>query len=136
MQTSKHPLKGQDLILSYWKNLAIGYSFQETRQQYIVSSKTVYRTYDHRFKRTGHPVRSAIHKLEIGRLVVGWVTTSEYLLLYVSFLLFFSSLLLLVPYISREIRTPNMTIASYKLCYVLFWSYSRYKSIINPGFYC
>ncbi|KFY51661.1 hypothetical protein V496_08791 [Pseudogymnoascus sp. VKM F-4515 (FW-2607)] len=37
-------------------------------------------TYDHRFKRIGHPVRSAIHKLEIGRLVVGWVTTSEYLL--------------------------------------------------------
>jgi hypothetical protein len=40
-------------------------------------------TYDHRLERTGHPVRSAIHKLEIGRLVVGWVTTSEYLLLYV-----------------------------------------------------
>jgi hypothetical protein len=31
----------------------------------------------------GHPVRSAIHKPQIGRLVVGWVTTSEYLLLYV-----------------------------------------------------
>jgi len=45
--------------------------------------KRIYFTYDHRFKRTGHPVRSAIHKLEIGRLVVGWVTTSEYLLLYV-----------------------------------------------------
>jgi hypothetical protein len=45
----------------------------------------LYITYDHRFKRTGHPVRSAIHKLEIGRLVVGWVTTSEYLLLYVFF---------------------------------------------------
>ena len=28
-------------------------------------------TYDHRLKKTGHPVRSAIHKLEIGRLVVG-----------------------------------------------------------------
>jgi hypothetical protein len=40
-------------------------------------------TYDHRLKKTGHPVRSAIHKLQIGRLVVGWVTTSEYLLLYV-----------------------------------------------------
>ena len=40
-------------------------------------------TYDHRLKRTGHPVRSAIHKLEIGRSVVGWVTTSESLLLYV-----------------------------------------------------
>ena len=34
-------------------------------------------------RRIGHPVRSAIHKPQIGRLVVGWVTTSEYLLLYV-----------------------------------------------------
>jgi hypothetical protein len=40
-------------------------------------------TYDHRLERIGHPVRSAIHKLEIGGLVVGWVTTSEYPLLYV-----------------------------------------------------
>ena len=40
-------------------------------------------TYDHRLKRKGHPVRSAILKLQIGRLVVGWVTTSEYPLLYV-----------------------------------------------------
>ena len=42
-------------------------------------------TYDHRLKKTGHPVRSAIHNLEIGGLVVGWVTTSEYPLLYVFF---------------------------------------------------
>ena len=40
-------------------------------------------TYDHRLRNTGHPVRSAIHKPQIGRLVVGWVTTSESLLLYV-----------------------------------------------------
>jgi hypothetical protein len=40
-------------------------------------------TYDHRLERTGHPVRSAIHKLQIGGLVVGSVTTSEYPLLYV-----------------------------------------------------
>ena len=39
--------------------------------------------YLHDQRDTGHPVRSAIHKLEIGRLVVGWVTTSESLLLYV-----------------------------------------------------
>ncbi|KAH7420220.1 hypothetical protein BKA64DRAFT_35982 [Cadophora sp. MPI-SDFR-AT-0126] len=31
----------------------------------------------------GHPVRSAKPKLQIGGLVVGWVTTSEYPLLYV-----------------------------------------------------
>jgi hypothetical protein len=35
------------------------------------------------------PVRSPISKLQIGRLVVGWVTTSEYLLLYVLVFLFF-----------------------------------------------
>ena len=40
-------------------------------------------TYDHRLRRIGHPVRSAIHKPQIGRLVVKWVTISEYLLLYV-----------------------------------------------------
>ena len=43
-------------------------------------------TYDHRLKRKGHPVRSAILKLQIGGLVVRWVTTSEYPLLYVFFL--------------------------------------------------
>ena len=46
-------------------------------------------TYDHRRVRTGHPVRSAILKHQIGRSVVGWVTTSESLLLYVSFILLF-----------------------------------------------
>jgi hypothetical protein len=40
-------------------------------------------TYDHRLRRIGPPVRSALHKPQIGRLVVGWVSTSEYLLLYV-----------------------------------------------------
>jgi hypothetical protein len=50
---------------------------------YIISIRTVTVTYDHRLRRIGHPVRSAIHKPQIGRLVVGWVTTSEYLLLYV-----------------------------------------------------
>lgn len=48
-----------------------------------ITIRQVSTTYDHRLKRIGHPVRSAIHKLQIGRLVVGWVTTSEYLLLYV-----------------------------------------------------
>ena len=40
-------------------------------------------TYDHRLRRTGHPVRSANHKPQIGRSIVEWVTISEYLLLYV-----------------------------------------------------
>jgi hypothetical protein len=50
---------------------------------YIDQKMTISVTYDHRLRRIGHPVRSAIHKPQIGRLVVGWVTTSEYLLLYV-----------------------------------------------------
>jgi hypothetical protein len=45
-------------------------------------------TYDHRTWTIGHPVRSAVLKPCTGRLVVGWVTTSEYLLLYVSFSFF------------------------------------------------
>jgi hypothetical protein len=44
-------------------------------------------TYDHRVWKTGLPVRSAVLKPHAGRLVVGWVTTSESLLLYVFFLL-------------------------------------------------
>ena len=50
---------------------------------YIDLFRKIAGTYDHRLERIGHPVRSAILKLQIGRLVVGWVTTSEYLLLYV-----------------------------------------------------
>src|SRR4051812_14704819 len=40
-------------------------------------------TYDHCFKITGLPVRSAILKLESGLLVVAWVTSSESRLSYV-----------------------------------------------------
>ena len=43
----------------------------------------VYSTYDHRVWKTGLPVRSAVLKPHAGRLVVGWVTTSESRLLYV-----------------------------------------------------
>lgn len=53
------------------------------RGRVISYSKLLTATYDHRLRRIGHPVRSAIHKPQIGRLVVGWVTTSESLLLYV-----------------------------------------------------
>ncbi|KAG9526725.1 hypothetical protein KCV07_g1, partial [Aureobasidium melanogenum] len=41
--------------------------------------------------KTGHPVRSAIHKQLNGRLVLRWVTTWESLLLYVLRLLFYSN---------------------------------------------
>ncbi|KAG9957755.1 MFS general substrate transporter, partial [Aureobasidium melanogenum] len=41
-----------------------------------------YDTYGHSQLKTGHPVRSAIHKQLNGRLVLRWVTTWESLLLY------------------------------------------------------
>jgi hypothetical protein len=44
-----------------------------------------YGTYGHSQLKTGHPVRSAIHKQLNGRLVLRWVTTWESLLLYVLF---------------------------------------------------
>ena len=46
-------------------------------------------TYDHRHWKTRDPVRSPLDKPAIARLVVGWVTTSESLVLYV-FSSFFS----------------------------------------------
>jgi hypothetical protein len=40
-------------------------------------------TYDHRILKIELPVRSAVLKQDTGGLVVRWVTTSEYPLLYV-----------------------------------------------------
>ena len=47
-------------------------------------------TYDHRTLKTRLPVRSALFKQRTGGLVVRWVTTSEYPLLYVFFYCFCS----------------------------------------------
>ena len=54
-------------------------------------------TYDHRTLKTRLPVRSALFKQRTGGLVVRWVTTSEYLLLYV-FDLFANFFLLLFSF--------------------------------------
>ena len=56
---------------------------------YIIFSQEKAGTYDHRVWKTGLPVRSAVLKPHAGRLVVGWVTTSESRLLYVFFFFFF-----------------------------------------------
>jgi hypothetical protein len=45
--------------------------------------RSTFDTYGHSQLKTGHPVRSAIHKQLNGRLVLRWVTTWESLLLYV-----------------------------------------------------
>jgi hypothetical protein len=51
--------------------------------KYILANHSIYCTYGHSQLKTGHPVRSAIHKQLNGRLVLRWVTTWESLLLYV-----------------------------------------------------
>ncbi|PYH46604.1 hypothetical protein BP01DRAFT_18180 [Aspergillus saccharolyticus JOP 1030-1] len=56
-------------------------------------------TYDHRVWKIGLPVRSAVLKPHAGRLVVGWVTTSESLLLYVG-----AHLSLLTRWVRRHCR--------------------------------
>ncbi|KAG9659567.1 hypothetical protein KCU95_g16563, partial [Aureobasidium melanogenum] len=48
--------------------------------KYIYVSSSVPSTYGHSQLKTGHPVRSAIHKQLNGRLVLRWVTTWESLL--------------------------------------------------------
>jgi hypothetical protein len=48
--------------------------------RYIAASSV---TYDHRTLKTRLPVRSTLFKQRTGGLVVRWVTTSEYPLLYV-----------------------------------------------------
>ncbi|KAH0360044.1 hypothetical protein KCU65_g9650, partial [Aureobasidium melanogenum] len=47
----------------------------------MLSGNTCFSTYGHSQLKTGHPVRSAIHKQLNGRLVLRWVTTWESLLL-------------------------------------------------------
>jgi hypothetical protein len=54
--------------------------------QYVLIYTILYKhsvTYDHRTLKTRLPVRSALFKQRTGGLVVRWVTTSEYPLLYV-----------------------------------------------------
>ena len=62
-------------------------------------------TYDHTHLRTRDPVRSPIDKKVRARLVVGWVTTSESLVLYV--FLFLSLLLLSAGYIPLRISLSS-----------------------------
>ena len=58
---------------------------------YFVIIKMV--TYNHRILKTRLPVRSAIYKQDTGKSVLRWVTTGEYLLLYVFiFFSYFSNL--------------------------------------------
>ena len=62
----------------YIKTMAARYVFGNT--MFVVAPPD---TYDHRTLKTRLPVRSALFKQRTGGLVVRWVTTSEYPLLYV-----------------------------------------------------
>ena len=58
-------------------------TFLSIKIQYIMQRLRQADTYDHRTLKTRLPVRSALFKQRTGGLVVRWVTTSEYPLLYV-----------------------------------------------------
>ena len=61
------------------------YSTHACKRRNMLPQSHVSVTYGHSQLKTGHPVRSAIHKQLNGRLVLRWVTTWESLLLYVLF---------------------------------------------------
>ena len=102
-------------------------------------------TYDHRLRRIGHPVRSAIHKPQIGRLVVGWVTTSESLLLYVCFCIFVcGKMISLHAAVVLSLRTSlslalwgvhNIFKLLWKIKHVLSWSI-KVSSFFNFETWC
>ncbi|KAG9584773.1 hypothetical protein KCU77_g4722, partial [Aureobasidium melanogenum] len=69
--TSKKLAKAVPLYSTIWK----------TNRCVIFSKDSKTSTYGHSQLKTGHPVRSAIHKQLNGRLVLRWVTTWESLLL-------------------------------------------------------
>jgi hypothetical protein len=56
--------------------------------QAIILMEHIPSTYDHRSEKAAGPVRSPVHKLRTGRLVIEWVTISESLLLYVFYFIF------------------------------------------------
>jgi hypothetical protein len=64
------------------------FNTQACINMYISFLDELISTYGHSQLKTGHPVRSAIHKQLNGRLVLRWVTTWESLLLYVLHFLF------------------------------------------------
>ncbi|KAH0009668.1 hypothetical protein KCU78_g10617, partial [Aureobasidium melanogenum] len=81
--------------------------------RYILGLKGISSTYGHSQLKTGHLVRSAIHKQLNGRLVLRWVTTWESLLLYVLVSFFFDLLTLKnttpPPYRFMTLMSANTT---------------------------
>ena len=67
------PLITSDVMSCCFLWIGVSYILQD----YRIQLKVLHSTYDHRVWKTGLPVRSAVLKPHAGRLVVGWVTTSE-----------------------------------------------------------
>jgi hypothetical protein len=65
-----------------WLQLLVDRNGWQTSVKILLATN-ISSTYGHSQLKTGHPVRSAIHKQLNGRLVLWWVTTWESLLLYV-----------------------------------------------------
>ena len=81
-------------------------------------------TYDHRRLRTRDPVRSPIDKQAIARLVLGWVTTGESLVLYVIY--FFL--------ISETVMTVVSGLRPGYIALLLAWQSGRRQTIVTcPG---
>ncbi|RPB28118.1 hypothetical protein L211DRAFT_891961, partial [Terfezia boudieri ATCC MYA-4762] len=59
----------------------------------------------HRLKKTRHPVRSAISKLQIARSVLWWVTTWESLVLQI--FLFYCLLPIIAFYFCKPLSLPG-----------------------------
>ena len=69
---------------SFIRSWALGVALSPPLCEDYISPSTIDSfTYDHRILRIAHPVCSAVLKQDTGGLVVRWVTTGEYPLLYV-----------------------------------------------------
>jgi hypothetical protein len=91
-----------------------GLSRHQLQKLCNIKTKFIYAfTYDHRTLKTRLPVRSALFKQRTGGLVVRWVTTSEYPLLYVFFASSYLSLsVLLVHILTFDARATQLAITT------------------------
>jgi hypothetical protein len=89
-------------------------------------------TYGHSQLKTGHPVRSAIHKQLNGRLVLRWVTTWESLLLYVLHISFACQLETTLQYETRDhgsVGCRNTAVGFLNACFPTFWVRTRCSTL-------
>ncbi len=119
-------LERSRLVLNYTAHLLA--LFARVR---AISTKNsaVKSTYDHRLRKTWYPVRSALIKPQIDRLVVGWVTTSESRLLYVFLLFLIFSSLRWREKVEFDEAKPQI----YAIKFFLIWWSSSVRRRYAPG---